>query len=605
MIRSLVISLMLFVGAPSIGLTQSDEPSNWYYENVSEDEDDILSLILSEFEASISVGTPECLGDFSGVVTKHDDRLTVIDPNRRLRGPECEFTLWPQGDRAFLIEQGEGCTPYHGATCSLQGYVELQSTSQPSNELTPITTVAASFDCDKAATETETEIAICADPELAKTDRILALVYQSTLGLLEAELLPSDSADLLNSQRRWLGVRNSCADDANCLAEAYSSQLMHLTEAWIGQSYDVIWPLISSEATIQARTDTYHRSILLSEADDTNGIFENIFIFDRAGLLTSYSFQYLNNACTNNFRYANASLADALADTFMLDTHYYCGSGKFSGSNSYQLNPTCIELVRLSEYNELYGVDRSWLPSEDGFCAESLMLAGYTEFWYWGANAEIIDPIEYSESTPSVNFLDVSRRFIDYWESPLIQPVKQEDLLAYRYSRTCAADDLTVSYVKLINFYHNLPFNGDEHVRFSESVADWDIHFGYTDLLRSDDNKPSGFFAALMEEYLQFEWLTRPLLVMTLRALNQEGAVSAVINDLVQTYDYEENPSPDYPNTFFPCEDFKITNGPLYDITYWRGFDAFGFWERRRADGTSEFVFETLTSLRDDVEFAR
>ena len=93
----------------------------------------------------------------------------------------------------------------------------------------PSTTVAASFDCDSSMTETE--IAICADPELAKTDRILALVYQSTLGLVEAELLPSDSADLLNSQRSWLGVRNSCADDANCLAEAYNSQLMHLTEA--------------------------------------------------------------------------------------------------------------------------------------------------------------------------------------------------------------------------------------------------------------------------------------------------------------------------------------------------------------------------------------
>jgi hypothetical protein len=122
---------MLFVGAPSIGLTQSDEPSNWHYEYVSEDEDEILLLRLGEFEASISVGTPECLGDFSGAVTKHDDRLTVIDPNRRLSGPECEFTLWPQGDRAFLIEQGEGCTSYHGAMCSLQGYVELQSTSQP------------------------------------------------------------------------------------------------------------------------------------------------------------------------------------------------------------------------------------------------------------------------------------------------------------------------------------------------------------------------------------------------------------------------------------------------------------------------------------------
>jgi hypothetical protein len=145
MIRKLVISLMLVVGIPSIGLTQSNESSIWYYENVSEDEDYILSLILGEFEASISVGTPKCLGDFSGIVTKHDDRLTVIDPNRRLSGPECEFTLWPQGDRAFWIEQGEGCTPYHGAMCSLQGYVELQRTSQPSSEAISLFTFAENY----------------------------------------------------------------------------------------------------------------------------------------------------------------------------------------------------------------------------------------------------------------------------------------------------------------------------------------------------------------------------------------------------------------------------------------------------------------------------
>lgn len=62
---------------------------------------------------------------------------------------------------------------------------------------------AASFDCDKATIETE--IAICADPELSALDELMANAWE----LQEPETR-------LNEQRRFLLERNACGD-RSCL----------------------------------------------------------------------------------------------------------------------------------------------------------------------------------------------------------------------------------------------------------------------------------------------------------------------------------------------------------------------------------------------------
>ena len=60
----------------------------------------------------------------------------------------------------------------------------------------PSLTLAASFDCDKATTETE--IAICADPELSALDELM--------GALWVTLEPSDK--VIAEQREWLEQRD-------------------------------------------------------------------------------------------------------------------------------------------------------------------------------------------------------------------------------------------------------------------------------------------------------------------------------------------------------------------------------------------------------------
>lgn len=73
----------------------------------------------------------------------------------------------------------------------------------------PSIAVAASFDCDKAATETE--VAICANPELSALDELM--------GALWVSLNPSES--VVAEQRAWLEQREDCGVNQACTATQY------------------------------------------------------------------------------------------------------------------------------------------------------------------------------------------------------------------------------------------------------------------------------------------------------------------------------------------------------------------------------------------------
>ena len=69
---------------------------------------------------------------------------------------------------------------------------------------------AASFDCSKATTETEK--AICADPELSALDRLMGLLWKK-----QAQV----SKKRLTEQKKWLGKRDECSADLECLKTSY------------------------------------------------------------------------------------------------------------------------------------------------------------------------------------------------------------------------------------------------------------------------------------------------------------------------------------------------------------------------------------------------
>jgi uncharacterized protein len=83
---------------------------------------------------------------------------------------------------------------------------------------------AASFDCSKAATPTEH--AICDNPQLSSLDEQTAGLYYTLIsnGSLSAPQL----GKVKTAQTKFLGQRDSCGANYNCLVDAYTSQIMYL-----------------------------------------------------------------------------------------------------------------------------------------------------------------------------------------------------------------------------------------------------------------------------------------------------------------------------------------------------------------------------------------
>ena len=72
-----------------------------------------------------------------------------------------------------------------------------------------------SFDCARAASPAERTI--CADPELAEADRLLAIVYSKV----------RRKAGVRREQLTWIAIRDQCAN-ASCIAHRYEWRTMQL-----------------------------------------------------------------------------------------------------------------------------------------------------------------------------------------------------------------------------------------------------------------------------------------------------------------------------------------------------------------------------------------
>jgi uncharacterized protein YecT (DUF1311 family) len=93
--------------------------------------------------------------------------------------------------------------------------------------------VSPSFDCDKAANDTDR--LICANKELALADRKLSLLYRPLLRCMTG----ADNAELKSSQRKWLATREACLtslpDSAEpgraipCIAKAFETRIAELS----------------------------------------------------------------------------------------------------------------------------------------------------------------------------------------------------------------------------------------------------------------------------------------------------------------------------------------------------------------------------------------
>ena len=81
----------------------------------------------------------------------------------------------------------------------------------------------ASFDCNKATTETEK--AICADPELSALDDLLNIAWNKSKKLVS-----------IDSQKKWLQKRNLCENNNDCLRKEIGLRIGTLLAVSVGLS---------------------------------------------------------------------------------------------------------------------------------------------------------------------------------------------------------------------------------------------------------------------------------------------------------------------------------------------------------------------------------
>lgn len=79
------------------------------------------TLTLNGGVGSISIAAPSCAGALDGTVTQAAPDLLVLSARG---GQACSVALGLAGGRVATIDQGPGCTFYHGASCAFSGQVD-------------------------------------------------------------------------------------------------------------------------------------------------------------------------------------------------------------------------------------------------------------------------------------------------------------------------------------------------------------------------------------------------------------------------------------------------------------------------------------------------
>lgn len=83
----------------------------------------------------------------------------------------------------------------------------------------------APIDCTKISTPTEATI--CKSYALGQDEARLATLFE----VLTALVAMGQRGDLVDTQRRWISVRDACGSNTECLSRAYRSRIGELSQA--------------------------------------------------------------------------------------------------------------------------------------------------------------------------------------------------------------------------------------------------------------------------------------------------------------------------------------------------------------------------------------
>jgi uncharacterized protein len=79
------------------------------------------------------------------------------------------------------------------------------------------------LDCEKASTAAETTV--CKGYTLGQDEARLATLF----GVLTSLVAMGQRADLVETQRRWISVREACGSSVECLSRAYQARIKELS----------------------------------------------------------------------------------------------------------------------------------------------------------------------------------------------------------------------------------------------------------------------------------------------------------------------------------------------------------------------------------------
>jgi uncharacterized protein/membrane-bound inhibitor of C-type lysozyme len=109
--------------------------------------------------------------------------------------------------------------------CQQIGQIGTPVTSPPPQQFTPPQQVASpSFNCGGRLNATEARL--CANPTLANLDRKMASTYSWLLG----QVHNSQRGQLKQDQRQWLGTRNRCGSNDQCIEGVLYDRIGYLNE---------------------------------------------------------------------------------------------------------------------------------------------------------------------------------------------------------------------------------------------------------------------------------------------------------------------------------------------------------------------------------------
>jgi len=446
---------------------------------------------------------------------------------------------------------------------------------------------AASFDCNKAATETE--IAICANPELSALDELMAEAYalakaanasphckQSRMELFA--FLCGDQAKelLLADQKRWLNNRNITQTSGELFDKMYR-RTIELSSGAIGQNFQKILQLLSRLDSLPDEhlgmvntkfidLDVFHNRVIMFETLK-NGSLAYVFDVNSKLARVFLSEEFTEDACKSvHSIYDRASGSKHDKFRASVSCHNYDRS---SFTSDFKLTNDCIELIAASSRDRWR--DEQWeLNASDRRCAEH-------------DNFEILFPsveglssnIDYFESIGGI--VDFVK---NYWANSPVKPVDKD-------FEGCGASAEQLTEIKLINLYKLLSKSGEYYdggdINFIRAPSSFSF-LGYSEPGQSS-------YANMVSFYEKYKSTFDSFLPFA-KVLDTDSGIKNYVSSMLEDY---EKGVPSRLDGYDDCETFKVTQGDFFRYTYFR---KSGFWKRRELDGTTDQTVEILRKLQ-------